>query len=136
VGDQNTSYLLKGLAGIAAKDNIEIFTCAEEKDYSQFGVPPGRCIDERIITKIRGQELKYKKDPYQRDSCLCMISKDIGINDTCMHGCQYCYATTNYEVAQRRFAEHDPTAPAIWGKVTEQVETEEEYGQMRLFHQG
>jgi hypothetical protein len=78
--------LLKDLANIATKNNIEIFTCAEEKDYSQTGVLPGRCIDERLLTRIWSLNLKYKKDPYQRKPCLCMVSKDIGINNTCIHG--------------------------------------------------
>jgi len=109
--------LLKDLADIAKKNNIEIFTCAEEKDYSQIGVPPGRCIDERLLARIWSLNLEYKKDPYQRESCLCMVSKDIGINDTCIHGCPYCYSTTNYAIAKRRFNEHDPNSPILWGKL-------------------
>lgn len=128
--------LLKDLADIARKNNIEIFTCAEERDYSQIRVPPGRCIDERLLARIWSLNLEYKKDPYQRDSCLCMVSKDIGINDTCMHGCPYCYATVNYAVAQRRFNEHDPDSPILWGKPEESPETTEEAeAQMRLFRQ-
>ena len=128
--------LLKDLANIARKNNIEIFTCAEEKDYNQIGVPPGRCIDERLLARIWSLNLKYKKDPYQRKPCLCMVSKDIGINDTCMHGCPYCYSTTNYPIAQRRFNEHDPDSPILWGKPEESPETiEEAEAQMRLFRQ-
>ena len=129
-----TIGLLKDLADIAGKNNIEIFTCAEESDYSQIGVPPGRCIDDRLLTKIWSLNLKYKKDPYQRGSCLCMVSKDIGINDTCIHGCPYCYSTTNYAVAERRFNEHNPDSPILWGKPQKLTETVEETdAQMRLF---
>ena len=125
--------LLKDLAVIARKNDMEIFTCAEERDYSGLGIPPGRCIDEGILRQEWSLNLKYRKDPSQRDSCLCMISKDIGINDTCMHGCPYCYATVNYAVAQRRYAEHDPYSPLLWGgpnKVTETTEKDEP--QLRL----
>lgn len=129
-----TTSLLKDLADIAGKNNIEIFTCAEERDYSQIGVPPGRCIDDRLLTKIWSLNLEYKKDPYQRGSCLCMVSKDIGINDTCIHGCPYCYSTTNYAVAERRFNEHNPDSPILWGKPQKLTETVEETdAQMRLF---
>jgi len=107
--------LLNDLAATARENDMEIFTCAEEGDYTEAGIPPGRCVDDRILYKEWSLNLKYKKDPSQRDSCLCMISKDIGINDTCMHGCLYCYATTNYSVAQRRFTDHDPHSPLLWG---------------------
>ncbi len=128
-----TASLLKDLADIAKKNNIEIFTCAEERDYSQIGVPPGRCIDNRLLMKIQSLNLEYKKDPYQRESCLCMVSKDIGINDTCIHGCPYCYSTTNYAVAQRRFNEHDPDSSILWGKQEELSETtKEDKVQMRF----
>jgi hypothetical protein len=110
-----TTSLLRNLADIARQNGMEIFTCAEERDYTHIGIPPGRCVDERILRQRWSLNLKYKKDPSQRDSCLCMVSKDIGINNTCMHGCPYCYATVNYSVAQRRYNEHDPHSPLLWG---------------------
>lgn len=133
IDEESTIYLLKDLAKIAKINGIEIYTCAEERDYSKVGIPPGRCIDDRIIKKIRGKEIRYKKDPYQRDSCLCMISKDIGLHDTCMHGCQYCYATTNYNVAQLRYRQHDPLSPVLWGKMSQEDNNQQKYGQKSLF---
>ncbi len=107
--------LLKDMADIARKQGMEIYTCAEARDYSEFGIPPGRCIDEELLRKIWVLHLKYKKDPSQREFCLCMVSKDIGMNDTCIHGCPYCYSTRNYALAERRYKEHDPSSPALWG---------------------
>ncbi len=109
------SDLLKDLHQIAMQNSIEIFTCAEEVNFSSVGVPPGKCIDDGILMLIQPNMIRYKKDPVQRDSCLCSVSKDIGSNNTCIHGCQYCYATTNLEVAQRRHNEHDLDSPVLWG---------------------
>lgn len=106
--------LLKDLAAIAEKHGMEIFTCAEERDFGEFGIPPGRCIDESLLNKLWALNLKYRKDPTQRRFCLCMVSKDIGVNDTCIHGCPYCYSTKNYAMAQYRYARHDPASPALW----------------------
>lgn len=111
-----TSFM-KDLADTARNNQIDIFTCAEDKGYSQIGIPPGKCIDNKLLSDIFSLNLVYKKDPSQRGSCLCMVSKDIGINNTCMHGCPYCYSTTSYVAAQRRFEEHDPDSPVLWGKV-------------------
>ncbi len=118
-----TGNLLKAMADIARENSIEIFTCAEEMNYSQLGIPPGRCIDDSLLARSSSLSLRYKKDPSQREACLCMVSKDIGINDTCMHGCPYCYATVNYAVAQRRYAEHDLSSPLLWGDPNKVIES-------------
>jgi DNA repair photolyase len=63
-----------------------------------------------------------------------MASKDIGVNNTCMHGCPYCYSTASYDVAKRRFDEHDPDSPSLWGNLEKSAEiTKEADAQMRLF---
>lgn len=125
--------LLERIATIAKRQGMEIFTCAEEQDFSRIGIPPGRCIDESLMNAIWPLSLRYKKDPGQRKACLCTISKDIGINDTCIHGCPYCYSTRNYEIAQRRHREHNPQAPALWGNFEVSCEIKEHRSpQMRL----
>jgi DNA repair photolyase len=106
--------LLSEFGLLAKKRNIEIFTCAEEHDYSQVGILPGSCIDGSLIQSIGGN-VSIKKDPGQRRACNCTQSKDIGINDTCLHGCRYCYATKNTQIAKQRHAQHDPKATLLWG---------------------
>ena len=127
------AHLLGDVAAAAKRSGMEAFTCAEECDFTAAGVPPGRCIDERILNSIGGLGLRYQKDPGQRQSCLCMLAKDIGMNDTCGHGCVYCYATQNPVAARRRLAEHDPDSPAIWGHPEEPSPKPTAPGQRRLF---
>lgn len=116
VSSRGIINLMGNIATVAKKNDIEIFTCAEESDFSQVGVQQGKCIDEGILNNIWSQKIVYKKDPTQRGACLCMLSKDIGINDTCIHGCPYCYSTSSYGVAQNRYREHDPDSPVLWGR--------------------
>jgi len=117
--------LLKDLAAIARDHNMQIFTCAEERDFSKVGVPPGRCIDGELLRELWSLPGHTKKDPTQRAACLCVVSKDIGMNDTCVHGCPYCYSTRNLALAQRRYSEHDPDLPVLWGNGRALSETEQ-----------
>lgn len=111
----STGSLLSDMGRMAKEAGMEIYTCAEPTDFSQFGVPPGRCIDDALLRRIWPSIASFVKDPSQRKDCLCVSSKDIGMNDTCVHGCAYCYSTRNLQVAVRRHKEHDPASPALWG---------------------
>jgi len=120
-----TSELLAKIAVIAKQNDLEIFTCAEQFDFSAVGIPPGQCIDGELIKRIWSIEVDMDKDPTQRAACLCVVSKDIGVNDTCLHGCPYCYATRNLRLAKRRALQHDPTSPVLWGRSRPLSEAEE-----------
>jgi hypothetical protein len=109
------SVLVGRLKEIAFEDNMEIFSCAEE-DFQKLGVLPGCCIDSALINRIWSINVNNKKDPSQRALCGCVTSKDIGVNDTCLHGCAYCYATRDYMTAVKRNSEHNPQSAAIWDK--------------------
>lgn len=112
----NQSFgLLDELARIARFNQIEIFACAEECDFSKVGICPGSCIDGELINRIWSLQVSNRKDPTQRAACRCVISKDIGINDTCIYGCPYCYSTRSVRIATKRHSEHDPFSPVLWG---------------------
>ena len=80
------------LSKICNSLNLKLETCSEEGDYSQFGVERGHCIDVNLINKIAGKALEIGKDKNQREVCGCAQSRDIGMYNTCMHKCRYCYA--------------------------------------------
>lgn len=121
---QSVCTLLKELADMAVYNEMEIFTCAEDRDFSKFGIPPGRCVDGELLHELWSLHGHNKKDPSQRAACLCVISKDIGINDTCIHDCPYCYSTRDLTLSRRRYSEHDPNSPVIWGRTRELSESE------------
>lgn len=108
--------LLPDFADIALKYGLHIQSCAEEIDLRPFGIFPGKCIDDEIIHKCFGISVDARKDKGQREACGCIKSVDIGQYDTCLHGCEYCYATKNKEKAKRNYHEvHDPNSPFLLG---------------------
>lgn len=105
--------LMPDLVSIATGHGIEMVSCAETVDLQRFGVRPGKCIDDDLIRRLFGIAVDGRKDPAQRAACGCVVSKDIGMYDSCTFGCVYCYATSDFERAQRNRARHDPTAMSL-----------------------
>jgi len=105
--------LMPDLVGIAAGHGIEMVSCAETVDLRRFGVRPGKCVDDDLIRRLFGIVVDGRKDPAQRAACGCVVSRDIGMYDSCTFGCAYCYAVSDLERARRNRARHDPAGPSL-----------------------
>ena len=111
--DERFDELLHALAGIAEQNKMEIVSCAEDPDLTKYNIQPGKCIDDNYIERVLGISVTHKKDPYQREACGCVVSRDIGVYDTCLSGCQYCYATNSFEKAKALYKNHDPDSTSM-----------------------
>jgi hypothetical protein len=111
--NDSLSGLLSDLVEMARVNGIVIKSCASKIDLAGFGIPAGKCIDDSLIGKITGKQLELTKDPYQRKECRCVISKDIGMYDTCLYECRYCYATSSFERAKSNHKRHNPDSPYL-----------------------
>ena len=100
--------LMRTLADIAAANDMTITSCAETHDLEPYGIRPGKCIDDDLIRRLFGIDVAARKDPSQRKACGCVLSRDVGMYDTCLFGCQYCYATGSFDRARAHHADHDP----------------------------
>ncbi|MCE5254045.1 MAG: DUF1848 domain-containing protein [Actinomycetia bacterium] len=106
------------LGAIARAQGLRVTTCAEQLDLGAFGIHPGRCIDPGLIGRVLGVQVAAVKDPNQREACGCVVSKDIGMYDSCPHGCAYCYANASLQKAVDNYRlRHDPRSAALLGWV-------------------
>ncbi len=112
-GGQSFADLMRFMASAARENGIALSSCAQERALMAYGISPGKCIDDGLIREVFGLEVSHTKDPSQRKACGCVLSKDIGMYDTCLYGCAYCYATKSFERAKENYRRHDPQAPAL-----------------------
>jgi hypothetical protein len=84
--------LAEQLVKIASAYGLKLETCAEDIELEDLGISHGKCIDDRLITRMTRCPLSVPKDKNQRLECGCVSSVDIGSYNTCRHGCKYCYA--------------------------------------------
>jgi hypothetical protein len=108
---------LAEIALLAASHGLEIFSCAEKFDLSKFNIKPGKCIDDDLIRKLfGGLAVNSKKDKNQRAECGCVISKDIGMYDSCPFDCKYCYATHYKKKNHDDTMKHFDDSPSLLGR--------------------
>jgi len=112
----NESLLEETMAGIVAsakRNGMEMTSCAEVIDLTRYGVRPGKCVDDELVSKLFNYKPSAAKDSAQRPACNCIPSRDIGMYDSCLFNCAYCYATSSVTRAKTRFASHDVNSPRL-----------------------
>lgn len=114
LNSQEFSTLMLALSEIACRNGLEIYSCAETIDLQPYGILPGKCIDDEYIRRVFGLDLPGGKDKSQRLECGCIQSKDIGVYDTCLHGCAYCYAGT-LNIGLKNREQHYVDSPSLIG---------------------
>ncbi len=112
---ETLAELMRHLAESARTNGLEIVSCAEQLDLQPFGIRPGKCVDDAVLTEAFGLTVNTQKDPAQRHRCGCIVSRDIGMYESCVYGCPYCYATSSFERAKVHFESHTPTSASLYG---------------------
>lgn len=109
------------LAQIAKAHGMQLMMCSQDK-FLAPGVKAAKCVDADRLADVSGHLIKAELRG-NRSDCGCHASKDIGEYDTCPHGCVYCYAVLNRDLAKRRYQEHDPNSEFLFapkGRIIEE----------------
>lgn len=120
--------------------DITLATCGELIDLDKFGIEHNRCIDGDLMERVFSDDKEFVyylrtgklpepdlfgnipdlpidrkdlKDKGQRKACGCMISKDIGMYNTCRHFCVYCYANTSKEAVLKNKERHSDDSESL-----------------------
>ena len=105
--------LLNRIVTNATSRGIRVDSCAEAA-MEVPGISHGSCVDANLLNRLKGRPAPLKPKLHkQREGCLCHQSIDIGVNNSCGFGCQYCYATTNHDRALELVSSHNPQWSAI-----------------------
>jgi hypothetical protein len=97
---------------MARASDMRLSVCSQW-DFLVPGAVNARCIDADRLSDIAGRSLHISLRGGRKE-CGCYASRDIGEYDTCPHGCTYCYAVRDRELARQRFQAHDPASEFLF----------------------
>ncbi|MFR0800145.1 MAG: DUF1848 domain-containing protein [Suilimivivens sp.] len=132
---------LRGYTGQCVVSFLDLYEKTKRNFREARGVT--RDEQERIIeafagiAKANGMQVPKKKTA--REACSCLLGADIGVYNTCGHGCLYCYANYDRKSVEENRKRHDVNSPLLIGhlKETDHVKEAQQKSfkdaQMRLF---
>ena len=94
--------------------NVKILPKPQPNLFDNNTIPEGAVELPNGMYAIHGNN----RDKGQRQFCGCIKSKDIGEYNTCVHGCEYCYANASKELAIANLRSHkeNPFSETITGR--------------------
>ena len=105
-----TNFVARKIGELAKNYNLQVNACRVKEDLSRFEIGRNKCIDDNLMERLfKDDEIlmsfldrkKKLEDPFQKDGCKCIVSEDIGTNNTCANMCLYCYANKSDKAVQR-----------------------------------
>ena len=110
-------YLGEKMAQIAKDHGMTLRPCAEGNELEVFGADCSGCMTQAMYEKAVHNSMNFPKVKNARASCSCYLANDIGMYNTCLHMCRYCYANYDAKTVMDNNENHDPLSPLLIGHV-------------------
>ena len=118
---------------------MQINLCCENQALVRPNVDADGCLSQRVLEQAIGCGLQVPKKKAAREACSCLLGADIGVYNTCGHGCLYCYANYDRKSVEENRKRHDVNSSLLIGHLRETDLVKEAQqksfkdAQMRLF---
>jgi hypothetical protein len=111
LAEPEQAALAARMAEIAARHGIEVYACCNDHLVGGL-VKKAHCVDANLLAALAGVGVSaYRPRPTRRE-CGCYESVDIGMYDTCLYACVYCYANNGSRCAENH-RRHNPESPLL-----------------------
>lgn len=104
--------LLDELKSIAREYGMELRACSNP----EWDLPLSQCCGMELFEPYGSRLVERLTDLPEapsRISCRCLKSVDIGMDNTCLAGCPYCYVVISHQTAVNNFRRHSPTSTML-----------------------
>jgi len=99
------------------KYGVKVQTCAETIDLRHYGIVKGECLSQDDMAMLLGRRLEWPIDDFKREQCRCVLTRDIGAYNSCLHFCKYCYANFDEKQIKTNFQNHDMNSSLLIGRL-------------------
>lgn len=103
----------------AKEYGLQIHLCCENAALVRENVDADGCMSKSVLEKALGCKLDVPQKKTARKECACLLGADIGVYNTCAHGCLYCYANYDRKTVIKNMKLHNNTSPLLIGEVCE-----------------
>lgn len=116
LNDIQKFFLILNLSDICKKYDFKLQTCGNGLQFKELkGVEVTGCLDEHALN-LMGIYPKSKNKSTEW-GCLCYPNTSVGVYNTCMHKCKYCYASSDFNKCEENYKKHDPKSPLLLGNL-------------------
>lgn len=100
---------LQELFSIASSHGMALRACCNP----EFGFPASQCISHELFSEYKEKIGEHIAQRPSRSGCQCLRAVDIGMDNSCMGGCPYCYVVVSHKTAEKNFNQHNPEATSL-----------------------
>lgn len=104
--------LLRDLSAIACDNGMQLRACCNPESE----LPASQCCGVQLFEpygSMVGAAVGTLAAGPSRAACRCVRTCDIGMDDTCVAGCAYCYAVSSQPAAIANMRRHDPASSSL-----------------------